>query len=348
MPLAVATLRFSAPPACDLQSRKAVAFWFACETIRPGGTFLCESNTIDGTTVAASKHQPALQKQDTPGALANFPYDRMTVERFRQAFPRARWSDERRSWFVPGKTAARRVDRWLAREAELLAIHADSKGRDAFAFDPISSPYLEIADDLLIRTPYSKTLLRELHEIPWASWDNELRAWRVPFRSYEELRRRWPIIEEAARHSEPEERKRRREAESDSEAQRTRRLRYAERRRHRYPVPSEDLPPMGRPVATEQCGVVVFTDVSGELVEPSVLAAFYPHARRTDIDYAWGTWRSATLTELIRTWPARREASEMERSRGWWQPTLPELRVARRNARTIERRRRNRDLGPTS
>ncbi|WP_287319729.1 hypothetical protein [Mesorhizobium sp.] len=298
--------------------------------------------------MAASKHQPALQKQDTPGALANFPYDRMTVERFRQAFPRARWSDERRSWFVPGKTAARRVDRWLAREAELLAIHADSKGRDAFAFDPISSPYLEIADDLLIRTPYSKTLLRELHEIPWASWDNELRAWRVPFRSYEELRRRWPIIEEAARHSEPEERKRRREAESDSEAQRTRRLRYAERRRHRYPVPSEDLPPMGRPVATEQCGVVVFTDVSGELVEPSVLAAFYPHARRTDIDYAWGTWRSATLTELIRTWPARREASEMERSRGWWQPTLPELRVARRNARTIERRRRNRDLGPTS
>ncbi|RWE91944.1 hypothetical protein [Mesorhizobium sp.] len=289
-----------------------------------------------------------MQKQDTPGALANFPYDRMTVERFRQAFPRARWSDERRSWFVPGKTAARRVDRWLAREAELLAIHADSKGRDAFAFDPISSPYLEIADDLLIRTPYSKTLLRELHEIPWASWDNELRAWRVPFRSYEELRRRWPIIEEAARHSEPEERKRRREAESDSEAQRTRRLRYAERRRHRYPVPSEDLPPMGRPVATEQCGVVVFTDVSGELVEPSVLAAFYPHARRTDIDYAWGTWRSATLTELIRTWPARRGASEMERSRGWWQPTLPELRVARRNARTIERRRRNRDLGPTS
>ncbi|WP_287174775.1 hypothetical protein [Mesorhizobium sp.] len=294
------------------------------------------------------KHQPVLQKQDTPGALANFPYDRMTVERFRKAFPRARWSDERRSWFVPGKTAARRVDRWLAREAELLAIHGDSKGRDAFAFDPISSPYLEIAEDLRIRTPYSMTVLRELRQIPWASWDDELRAWRVPFRSYEELRRRWPTIEEAARRSEPEERKRRREAESDSEAQRTRRLRYAERRRHRYPLPSEDSPPMGRPVATEQYGVVVFTDVSGELVEPSVLAAFYPHARRTDIDYAWGTWRSATLTELIRTWPARREAGEMERSRGWWQPTLTELRVARRNARVVERRRRNRDLSPTS
>ncbi|WP_413468490.1 hypothetical protein [Mesorhizobium muleiense] len=295
-----------------------------------------------------SKHQPALQKQDTPGALANFPYDRMTVERFREEFPRARWSDERRSWFVPGKTAARRIDRWLAREAELLAIYGDSKGRDAFAFDPISSPYLEIADDLRIRTPYSKTVLRELHEVPWASWDDELRAWRVPFRSYEELRRRWPTIEEAARRSEPEERKRRREAESDSEAQRTTRSRYAERRRHRYPLSAEDLPPMGRPVATEQYGVVVFTDVSGELVEPSVLAAFYPHERRTDIDCVWGTWRPATLTELIRTWPARREAGEMEHARGWWQPTLTELRVARRNARTIERRRRNHDLGPTS
>ncbi|WP_245269088.1 hypothetical protein [Mesorhizobium sp. WSM2561] len=295
-----------------------------------------------------SKHQSALRKQDTPGALANFPYDRMTVERFRQAFPRARWSDEGRSWFVPGKTAARRVDRWLAREAELLAIHADSKGRDAFAFDPISSPYLEIADDLRVRTPYSKTLLRELHEIPWASWDDELRAWRVPFRSYEELRRRWPTIEKAARRNEPQERKQRREAEKNSEAQRATRLRYAERRRHRYPLPAEDLPPMGRPVATEQYGVVVFTESSGELVEPSVLTAFYPHATRTDFDLVWGTWRSATLTELIRTWPSRREAGPMEHSRGWWQPTLAELRVARRNARTIERRRRNRDLGPTS
>ncbi|WP_287364362.1 hypothetical protein [Mesorhizobium sp.] len=295
-----------------------------------------------------SEHKPARQKQDTPGALANFPYDRMTVERFRAAFPRARWSDERRSWFVPGKTAARRVDRWLAREAELLAIHGDSKGRDAYSFDPISSPYLEVAEDLRIRTPYSKTILRELHEIPWASWDDELRAWRVPFRSYEELRRRWPTIEEAAKCSEPEERKRRREAEKDSEAQRATRLRYAERRRQRYPLSAEDLPPMGRPVATEQYGGVVFTDVSGEVAEPPVMAAFYPHATRTDIDYVWGTWCSATLTELIRTWPARREAGEMEHSRGWWRPTLGELRIARRNARIIERRRRNRRLSPMS
>lgn len=90
------------------------------------------------------------QEPQTPGAEARFPFDRMAVERFRQAFPRARWSDERKSWFVPGKTATGRIDRWLAKEAAMLAIHGDSKGRDAFAFDPISSPYLEVSDDLRI------------------------------------------------------------------------------------------------------------------------------------------------------------------------------------------------------
>jgi hypothetical protein len=29
-----------------------------------------------------------------PGATAAFPYDRMTVERFREAFPQARWRDD--------------------------------------------------------------------------------------------------------------------------------------------------------------------------------------------------------------------------------------------------------------
>jgi hypothetical protein len=58
---------------------------------------------------------------------------------------------------------------------------------------------------------------------------------------------------------------------------------------------------MGRAVATEQYDIVVFTDVSGELVEHSALTAFYPHATRADFDLMWGTWRSATLTELVRT-----------------------------------------------
>lgn len=277
--------------------------------------------------------------QPAPGAEARFPYDRAAVERFRQAFPRARWSDERRSWFVPGKTAARRVQRWMAQEADLRVAYDDSKGRDAFAFDPLSSRYLEVADDLRIRTPYSRTVLEKLRAVPWASWDDELRAWRVPFRSYEELRRHWPSIERAAGRAEPDERKRRREASKDSEEYKAARLRYAERRRRRYPLPADDLPRLGLTVATEQYGIVVFTDISGELVDASELAAFYPHLIEADVDHVWGRWRPATLAELIRTWPARRAAELAERQRGWWQPTLPELRIARQKARRLARRR---------
>ena len=56
-------------------------------------------------------------KANKPGALAAFPYDRMTVERFREAFLRARWNDQKRAWFVPGKTAALRLTvGWRARQ----------------------------------------------------------------------------------------------------------------------------------------------------------------------------------------------------------------------------------------
>ncbi|TGQ28826.1 hypothetical protein [Mesorhizobium sp. M00.F.Ca.ET.216.01.1.1] len=278
--------------------------------------------------------------QTAPGAEARFPYDRAAVERFREAFPRARWSDELGSWFVPGKTAARRIERWLAQEGASRSAHDDSKGRDAFAFDPLSSPYLEVADDLRIRTPYSKTVLEELRAIPWARWDEQLRAWRVPFRSYETLRHHWPRIERAARRAEPEERKRGREANKDSDEHRAAKLRYAERKRHRYPLPAEDLPPLGRAVATEQYGIVVFREISGEVADAADSAMFYPHLMEATVDYLWARWRPATLAELIKTWPARRVAGSTERSRGWWQPTLGELRIARQRARSLERRKR--------
>ena len=44
-------------------------------------------------------------------AAVSFAFDRMTVQRFREAFPRARWSDRRKAWIVPGKAARRRIDR---------------------------------------------------------------------------------------------------------------------------------------------------------------------------------------------------------------------------------------------
>jgi hypothetical protein len=76
--------------------------------------------------------------------------------------------------------------------------YADERGRDGFAFQPIESRYLEVADDLRIRTPYSRAVVDELRLVPWAWWDGDLEAWRVPFRSWEDLRRRWPTIEAAA------------------------------------------------------------------------------------------------------------------------------------------------------
>ncbi len=286
--------------------------------------------------VVVDRH--SIIKARKPGVLAAFPYDRMTVERFREAFPRARWNDQKRAWFVPGKTAALRLDRWLARETNQALPHADAKGRDAYEFEPIASSYLEVADDLRIRTPYSKTVIDTVRTIPWAHWDEELRAWRVPFRSYEELLRQWKSIEAAARRNEPEERKRRLEEQKNSAAYRAARLRYAERRRRRYPLPSQDMPPLRRPLMTEQYGVVDFTDLSGEIVDPDILGKFYPHAAPDQFTYIWGTWRTPTLQELVATWPARHEPNAMERSRGWWQPTLSELRIARRRARSMERR----------
>lgn len=146
-------------------------------------------------------------------------------------------------------------------------------------------------------------------------------------------------IERAAQRAEPEERKRRSEANKHSGEHKAAKLRHAERRRRRYPLSAEDLPPFGRAVATQQYGIVVFTGISGELADDPELSAFYPQLTDTAVDHVWARWRPATLTELVKTWPARRPAGSTERSRGWWQPTLDELRIARRTARSLERRR---------
>lgn len=271
-------------------------------------------------------------KPQQAGVASSFPYDRRTVERFMEAFPRARWNDEQKAWFVPGKTAARRIDRWLAQEAAGQDAYGDQKGRDAFEFDPIRSPYLEPVDaDLRVRTPYSRTIVEELRAIAWAHWDEDLRVWHVPYRSYEELRRRWHTIEQAAQRNEPEARKRRQQERRNTDAGRMARMRSAERRRRRYPVPPEERPPLGVPVSTPAYGIVVFTDITGELAEAKTLSAFYPHI--DDRDMVWASWRNPSLDELGATWPARTDPGSDQRRRGWWQPTIGELRPARRAAR---------------
>lgn len=270
--------------------------------------------------------EPTTEADTRLGADVSFPFDRMTVEQLRKRFPRARWSEARQAWFVPGPTASRRFTRWLAElEAEADAF-ADAKGRDAFEFDPIASVYLELGRaGFRINTPYSRTVVEKLREIPYSRWDSDLKLWHVPYRSYRELKDRWPEIEEAARRNEPEERRRRAEERKGIEQEAKSKARTAERKRRRYPVNIDKLPPLGRVIAV-QYGLVVFEQITGELVEPDVVGEFYPGA--TD-DHVWGTWRKPTFEELVQAWPSKTPAADgAER----WQPTIEELRPARRAA----------------
>ncbi|SDD63888.1 hypothetical protein [Belnapia rosea] len=273
---------------------------------------------------------------DAPGATAAFPYDRMTVERFREAFPRARWRDDLGAWFVPGARAERRLTAWMGREWSGVLAYADQRGRDAFAFEPMSSPYLEVADGFVVRTPYSRAVIAELRAVPWAQWDPALKAWRVPFRSVEELRRRWPAIEEAARLAEPEERRKREESRKASPEHAERRAEAAERRRRRYPVPEDAQPPLGRVLMTH-AGCVMFEAINGELAEPEVAARFYPGVTAGSAVLIWAAWRRPSHAELVQAWPAHTPPSPSDLARGWWQPTIEVLREERRRAASLER-----------
>lgn len=280
------------------------------------------------------------------GATTDLPHDRMTVERFRTTFPRARWNDDLKAWFVPGQTAQKRIGRWLAEMEAEADVFADEKGRDAFAFDPIESRYLEAAAATLqIRTPYSKTLVHEIREIPYARWDADRRLWTVPYRSFEDLRRRWPKIEAAAERSEPEARKARQATIKGTDEDAASKAKARERRRKRYPLPVNNVPPFDHAIGTF-IGIVFFIGTDGELADAETVRAFYFDTEDDD-GYAWASWRQGSLEELVTTWPARHPPSDTERRRGWWIPTLDALRDARRDARSTRKSKQRRD-GATS
>ena len=250
------------------------------------------------------------------GAYASFPYDRELVRRFRAAFPRARWREEG-CWFVPGVRAALRLDRWMTQELEAIDRHADAKGRDDFEFDPWASDYLEAGDDLVVRTPWSRTIVAEMRAIPWARWDPLARVWRVPYRSVAELRRRWPAIEAAARRNEPEARLARAVARAPDPLARRRR---ADRRKARYPVPIDDPPPLGVPVGS-LFGVVVFEGSDGEVPNAEEMAA-YPFAAAAPDRFVWARFRLPWFRELR---GVRGAPEPVDRTRGWWPPTHAEI-----------------------
>jgi hypothetical protein len=266
----------------------------------------------------------------------SFAFDRMTVARFREVFPNARWSDALQAWTVPGKTARRRIDRWLASEAGRRMPYEEERGRDAYEFEPILSPYLQVYDrGFRVKTPFSRTVVDELRQIPFARWNGDDKVWEIPFASYDDLQTRWEDIEAAAKRAEPEERRKRAEARKGTDEEAKARRRTQERRRRRLPVLSDDLPPIGRSVATSAFGIVVISEVTGEIVDPEEVTEHHPDASD---EHVWAEWRAVTLEELIHTWPSRDSPQDYERIRGWWQPTLEELREARRSAKSRERR----------
>ncbi|MDM9627671.1 hypothetical protein QTL95_17360 [Rhizobium sp. S152] len=277
---------------------------------------------------------PQPETDDKPQhETVSFDFDRMTVARFRETFPNARWSDALQAWTVPGSTARRRIDRWLASEADRRTPYEEERGRDAYEFEPIPSPYLEvIPTGFRIKTPFSRTVVDELRQIPFARWNGDDKVWEVPYASYDDLQHRWEAIEEAAKRAEPEERRKRAEARRGTEEEAKAKRRTSERR---LPVPSADLPPLDRPVNTTAYGIVVITEITGELVDPAEVSEHHPDA---DDEHVWAGWRAATLEELVHTWPARREPGDYERRRGWWQPMIEELRGARTAAKSRERR----------
>ena len=217
-----------------------------------------------------------------------------------------------------------------------MLAYADQRGRDAFSFEPISSQYLEVADDLVVRTPYSRTVIGELRAVPWARWDPATKAWRVPFRSYEELRKRWVDIENASRLAEPENRRERAKSRTATAEEGERRAKAAERRRNRYPVPDEALPPLDRVLMTH-AGPIVFAAVTGEVAEPTIAARFYPEVAAGAATLIWAETRRPSHAELVKAWPARAAPGQAEFARGWWQPTIEVLREARRRSASLER-----------
>ncbi|WP_298963170.1 hypothetical protein [uncultured Methylobacterium sp.] len=258
-----------------------------------------------------------------PGVLVTMPFDRDLIARFRATFPTAKWRRALRRWFVPGTTAEQRVDAWIAREFATLDSHADDKGRDAYAFEPLASRYLETPpESLVVRTPYSRRVVDLLRGIASAHWDPAIRAWRVPWRGYEDLRAVWPAIEAAAAEAEPAARRARAAARDPN--------RESERRRRRHPVPQADPPPLGAPVETREHGVVTFEALDADPLDPAAVATTYRFLGERGGSFVWGWWRMPTFAELAAVLPA---AGPDDPARGWWPPTRDGLDERRRRLR---------------
>jgi hypothetical protein len=101
-------------------------------------------------------------------------------------------------------------------------------------------------------------------------------VWRVPFLSYDELRKRWSTIEAAALRNEPEERRRRRDEFKASPDYGKAKMVSEEKRRRPYPVPADNLPPLDRPLLSHEGAVALASSSSSALRKSITLRAQRP------------------------------------------------------------------------
>ena len=136
------------------------------------------------------------------GAAIKFDYDRDTVADFKKQFPKAKWSQDTKTWHVPGKLAGNRADRWVAAQHDTAGklAKADAIARDAAAFDgaPTSRYVNATPQGYRVSTGYDPEIVKTLKSIPGSSFEPSLKTWMVPHRSAEALKGALKTIEPIA------------------------------------------------------------------------------------------------------------------------------------------------------
>lgn len=162
-----------------------------------------EQAHTDSTSHAAARTKATKLARPSSVAIAKFEYDPERVQRFKQAFPKAKFNPTTKEWSVAGVTAQKRIDKWVALDADATAktVLAEAKARDAAAFDGIkvNHPYVTAGKTgYAVRTPYDPALVKILKGLPGARWNPATKAWDVPMRSADALNARLPDIEKIA------------------------------------------------------------------------------------------------------------------------------------------------------
>ncbi len=158
------------------------------------------------------------------GAAIKFDYDRDTVADFKKQFPKAKWSQDTKTWHVPGKLAGSRADRWLAAQMDTAGklAKADAIARDAVAFDgaPKSKYVRPLPQGYRVQTGYDADIVKALKAIPGSSWEAQSKTWMIPHRSANELKAALPAIEHLADKIVAEEKAKQGKRAADKETQR--------------------------------------------------------------------------------------------------------------------------------